>query len=76
MTVFALLAATLQADASRRLWVPGTFADEKKLSALDFVKGKFEICQNVSFVFTIIGTMIWGYGDVFLAGAVRAICLS
>ena len=74
MTVFALLASTLQADAMGRLWPQALLGDLGNRDALAFVKGKFRVCQNVSFLFTAIGTVIWGYGDVLVAGAVQAIC--
>lgn len=73
-TVFALLAATLQADASRKLWTPGSLGDIHKLTVLSSFDGKFSICQNLSFLFTVLGTVIWGYGDILFAKSVSAIC--
>jgi hypothetical protein len=73
-TVFALLAATLQADASRKLWTPGFLGDIHKLAVLSSFEGKFSICQNLSLLFTLLGTVIWGYGDILFAKSVSAIC--
>lgn len=73
-TVFALLAATLQADASRKLWTPGFLADAEKLAILTSFEGKFSICQNLSFLFTVLGTVIWGYGDILFVKSISAIC--
>ena len=72
--VFALLAITLQTAASRKLVVPGAMADKFKIEVLNRFRWRFAFCENLSFLLTAIGTMIWGYGDVFVSGIVNAIC--
>lgn len=72
--VFALLAITLQTAASRKLVVPGVLADKAKIEVLNRFRWRFAFCENFSFLLTVIGTLIWGYGDVFVTGIVHAIC--
>lgn len=73
-TVFALLALAVQTAGSKKLWVPGFFIGAEKKLILESFSSKFTFCENTSFLLTVIGTMIWGYGDVFLVKAVTAIC--
>lgn len=75
-TVFALLAATLQADAARKLWSPGFLGDIHKMAVLTSFERKFSICRNLSFLISVLGTVIWGYGDILLSNFTSITCAS
>ena len=62
-TILALLTNQLKDMGSRTLHVPGTWGDAVKLEVLAEFERSFDRIFWVAFILTIIGTLIWGYGD-------------
>ncbi|MEB2514833.1 hypothetical protein SOP85_05205 [Pseudomonas sp. YuFO20] len=63
-TIFSLLAATLSIAASRNLHKPGTWGDLYAITVLAEYQPNLNRIEQMSFVLTLIGTIIWGYGDI------------
>lgn len=62
-TVFALLATQMKAMGQEGLHEPGTWGDELKLAVLKEFDFRFKAIFWVAFILTVLGTIIWGYGD-------------
>ena len=62
-TVFALLTTLLRDMGMRTLHKPGHWGDALKLEVLSEVEARFEWIFWTAFTLTIIGTVVWGYGD-------------
>ncbi|VVQ01464.1 hypothetical protein PS938_02520 [Pseudomonas fluorescens] len=65
MTVFALLAALLKDMGTQTLHKPGYFGDALKLEVLAELEQRFEWVFWFAFLFTVLGTLVWGYGDTY-----------
>lgn len=65
-TIFSLLAATLAIAASRNLYKPGTWGSLYAINVLAEYQPNLDRIERWAFVLTIIGTIIWGYGDLLL----------
>jgi uncharacterized membrane protein YuzA (DUF378 family) len=65
-TVFSLLVVSTLNEGLRNLWIPGQLADLEKIAVHEQYKPRFNWCENIALVLTIIGTIIWGYGDLLL----------
>lgn len=62
-TVYALLSTTVADMGLRKLHRPGEYGDLYKLQVLDEFANSFEKVRWIALVLTVIGTLIWGYGD-------------
>lgn len=62
-TIFALLTNQIKDVGSQALHVPGTLGDDVKLKVLAEFERHFQIIFAVAFVLTVVGTLVWGYGD-------------
>lgn len=63
-TVFSLLAATLSISASRNLFKPGTWGSLYAINVLAEYQPNLDRIERISFFLTLVGTLIWGYGDI------------
>lgn len=63
-TLFSILAGALAVITSGRLHTPGTFGDQNKLEVLKEFKKRFVRAESTLLVTTVVGTVIWGYGDL------------
>lgn len=63
-TIFSLLAATLSIAASTNLNKPGTWGDLYAIAVLAEYQPNLKRIERISFVLTLIGTIVWGYGDI------------
>lgn len=65
-TLFSFLAGALAVVTSGRLHTPGTWGNVDKLEVLKEFKVRFSRAEIALLVLTVIGTVIWGYGDLLL----------
>lgn len=65
-TVFSMFAAALIRVLVARLHVPGTWGDDDGGAVLDQFKVRLDLVNRMSFSLIIIGTVVWGYGDVII----------
>jgi hypothetical protein len=68
-TIFSLLAATLSIAAARNLYKPGTWGSLYAINVLAEYQPNLDRIERIAFVLTIIGTVVWGYGDLLLRTA-------
>gem|GEM_PF-836298 len=64
-TIFALLATTLRDFGSNALYAGG-FGEQAKLNVKIEFHQRFSEIFVVGFFLTVLGTVIWGYGDTIL----------
>lgn len=64
MTIFALLCTTGMSSALKGLTPPGA-SDLDLIDAEKKYGGEYAFMDRVAFWLTIVGTFVWGYGDVF-----------
>lgn len=64
-TIFALLSTTIM-DLASRLLYSGGFGDKARLIVKREFEFRFLMIFGVGFFLTVVGTVIWGYGDTFL----------
>lgn len=62
--IFSLLVPVLSNFALRRLWKPGTFASLELIPTLNKYEPVFAAMNGISILFTLAGTLLWGYGDL------------
>lgn len=67
-TIFALLAPEVGAIALNRLYVPGTYGDATKLETYALYAPQFGALRYWAVCITILGTLLWGYGDLLPFG--------
>jgi hypothetical protein len=65
-TVFSMFAAALIKVLVARLHVPGTWGDDDGCAVLDQFKVRLDVANKMSFVLIVVGTIVWGYGDVII----------
>ncbi|HAL36896.1 MAG TPA: hypothetical protein DCP03_01740 [Polaromonas sp.] len=65
MTVFALFAQS-KANYMRDLISPGTFSTTEFNTIFTKYKNKQKAVSVISLLLVIVGTVIWGYGDLWL----------
>jgi hypothetical protein len=65
-TLFSFLAAALAVVTSGRLHTPGTFGSQNKIEVLIEFKKRFGFAEIGLLILTLLGTVIWGYGDILL----------
>ena len=63
-TLFSFMAASMIVFTSGRLHTPGFFGSQVKLEILVEFKNYFRVAEALIFVLSIIGTVVWGYGDI------------
>ena len=63
-TLFSLLAGALAVITSGRLHTPGTFGTKNKIEVLKEFKARFVRAESALLALTVVGTVIWGYGDL------------
>ncbi|MCY1299139.1 hypothetical protein D9M69_627100 [compost metagenome] len=63
-TVMALFGGLVIPYAYNKLHVPGTWGEDEGLHVLAEFQPRFKRAEAVAFALTIIGTVIWGYGDL------------
>lgn len=63
-TLFSFIAGAMTVFTSGRLHTPGHFGDQLKLNVLIQFKSKFRAAESAIFLLSILGTAIWGYGDL------------
>ena len=64
-TIFALLSTTLR-DLTSSFLYSGGFGEKAKLIVKQEFQLRFALVFAVGFVLTVVGTIIWGYGDTIL----------
>lgn len=64
MTIFALLCTTGLASALKYFSPSGT-SDLELIAAEKKYGGEYAFMERVALWLTIVGTFVWGYGDVF-----------
>lgn len=65
-SIYALLSTTVADMGLRKLHRPGEAGDLYKLEVLKEVSFKFEVVRWTALFVTVIGTLVWGYGDTVL----------
>ncbi|WP_350025861.1 hypothetical protein [Pseudomonas fulva] len=70
-TIFGLLAINVVDSGVAQLVPTGQSADPKNLHHYEIFKFSFRIIKSLSFLATIAGTFIWGYGTVILTALGR-----
>lgn len=65
-SIYALLSTTVADMGLRKLHRPGEAGDLYKLEVLEEVSFKFEFLRWIALFVTVIGTLVWGYGDTVL----------
>lgn len=65
-SIYALLSTTVADMGLRKLHKPGEAGDLYKLEVLKEVSFKFEVVRWTALFITVIGTLVWGYGDTVL----------
>ncbi|WP_110812368.1 MULTISPECIES: hypothetical protein [unclassified Pseudomonas] len=65
-TVFSMFAAATNKVLVDRLHVPGTWGDDDGLAVLEGFKVRLAVANKLSFGLIVIGTVVWGYGDVII----------
>ena len=63
-TLFSFIAGAVTALMTGRLHTPGFFGDINRLTVLIEFRNKFRIAETAIFTLSIVGTVIWGYGDL------------
>jgi hypothetical protein len=63
-TLFSFIAGAMVLFASGRLHTPGFWADENRITVLMEFRGKFKLAESAIFTLSVVGTVIWGYGDL------------
>lgn len=66
LTIFPLLALAIRDDVEIRLF-PGGMGDATLLKVRDSIRCQSTFVQRTALVLTVLGTFIWGYGDVIFA---------
>ncbi|MEX0297077.1 hypothetical protein AAH995_27830 [Pseudomonas putida] len=65
-SIYALLSNTVAEMGLRKLNKPGEMGSRIKLEVLSEVSRSFEIVRWTALVVTVLGTVIWGYGDTMI----------
>jgi len=65
-TVFSMFAAATIKILVDRLHVPGTWGDDDGLAVLENFNVRLAVANKMSFGLIVIGTVVWGYGDVII----------
>lgn len=63
-TVMALFGGIVIPYAYNKLHQPGTWGELGGITVLAEFKTRFQIAEGFAFVITVVGTAIWGYGDL------------
>lgn len=63
-TLFSFIAGAMTVFTSGRLHTPGFFGDKQKLEVLKEFKWRFRFAEVAIFTLSVVGTVIWGYGDL------------
>ncbi|QGT82959.1 hypothetical protein [Pseudomonas coronafaciens] len=63
-TLFSFMAGAMSVFAGGRLYTPGFFGDKDRLTVLAEFKKWFRFAEALIFGLSIIGTAVWGYGDL------------
>lgn len=63
-TLFSFMAGAMIVFSSGRLHTPGHFADANRYPILQEFRWLFGLAESLIFVLSIVGTIIWGYGDL------------
>lgn len=66
-TLFSFIAGAMVVFTSGRLYTPGFFGTKQKLDVLKEFKTRFRVAEFSIFLLSILGTVIWGYGDLLYA---------
>ena len=65
-SIYALLSNTVAEMGLRKLNKPGEMGSRIKLEVLSEVTRPFEMVRWTALVVTVLGTVIWGYGDTMI----------
>ncbi|MGH8423862.1 MAG: hypothetical protein ACRER3_16160, partial [Pseudomonas fluorescens] len=65
-TVFSMFAAAAIKVLVSRLHVPGTWGDDDGCAVLEQFKVRLDMANKMSFALIVLGTVVWGYGDVII----------
>ena len=65
-TLFSFIAGAMAVFTSGQLYTPGFFGDARKLNILKEFRYHFRIVETLIFLLSLVGTVIWGYGDLIL----------
>jgi len=63
-TLFSFIAGAMVVFTSGRLYTPGFFGDAVRIPILMEFQTRFRIAESLIFALSVIGTAIWGYGDL------------
>lgn len=63
-TLFSFIAAGMSVFTSGRLHTPGFFGDKNRIVILVEFRSRFQFAETLIFILSIIGTVLWGYGDL------------
>ncbi|MGI9563837.1 hypothetical protein [Pseudomonas fulva] len=66
-TLFSFIAGAMAVFTSGRLYTPGFFGNKHKLDVLVEFKYRFRVAEFLIFLLSILGTAVWGYGDLLYA---------
>lgn len=65
-TLFSFLGAALAVVTSGRLYTPGYYGSSDKIAVLEEFKVRFKWVEIGLIALSVIGTIIWGYGDLIV----------
>lgn len=65
LTALSAWAVALNEITSRKLWVPGTYANAELLPVYDKYKPCFGRVRAAGITLSIFGTIVWGYADLW-----------
>jgi len=65
-TLFSFLGAALAVVTSGRLYTPGSYGQLDKIEVLKEFKTQFIWAEIGLIVLSVLGTIIWGYGDLIV----------
>jgi len=63
-TLFSFIAAAMVVFTSGRLHTPGFWGDATRIPILMEFRGRFKFAETSIFGLSIVGTALWGYGDL------------
>ncbi len=67
----ALFGGLVVPYAYHKLHVPGTWGELEGITVLGEFQTQFKAAEGFAFAITIIGTLIWGYGDLLWTAVVK-----